>query len=90
MHARLVMIAAAALTIGATAAAEPPKAEERDSAEPANRSAEVILASVDQVRASVPAVDEPNPVADQPVATPAKRPRAARVTSCRCGEKPQK
>ena len=89
MHARLVMIAAAALTIGATAAAEPPKSEPRDTAQPANRSAEVILASADQVRA-VPVADEAVPAADQPVATPAKRPRAARVTSCRCGEKPQK
>ena len=83
MNARFVMIAAAALTIAANAAAEPPKVEAREASQPANRPAEVLLASAEQIRT-------PTPTADQPSATPVKRPRAARVTTCRCGDPQQK
>ena len=77
MTARFSIIVAALLTIGATASAEPAKTPAPD-AKPANSSAPVVLASADQVR-------PPAPAGDQAAPAPAKH-RAARVTTCRCGE----
>ena len=80
MRTRYLLIASAALAATAAANAEPAKPEPRaPAAQPANRPAEVILASADQVQASTPAVQGQS-------ATPVKRPRAARVTTCRCGD----
>ena len=79
MSARFVMMAAAALAMSGNAAAEPPKAPAQEAAQPPSRPAGVLIASADQVRAPAPTPDQPN-------AAPVKRPRAARVTACRCGD----
>jgi hypothetical protein len=78
MVARLMVIAAVALTIGTSAVADPPKAPARDSVPPASTPAKVVLASAEEVQA-------PAPAADQQAPTAPKR-RAARVTTCRCGD----
>ena len=76
MSARLVVIAAAMIAAGTAVAAEPPK--EPAKAQRPNRPAQVMLASADQV---------PTPLTpDQANPPPPKRPRAARVTTCRCGD----
>jgi hypothetical protein len=77
MNARFVMIAATVLTIGASATAEPPKTPAAGPAHPPSPPAEVLLASADQV--STPASPDQG-------AAPVKRPRVARVTTCRCGD----
>lgn len=84
MHSRW-MIAAVAATFAAAAAtpvaAEPAKAPAqevaRPSEQPGNRPAEVLLAS-SEIRA-------PGQQLDGQAQPPAKRKRAARVTTCRCG-----
>jgi hypothetical protein len=77
MSARLVMFTVAMLAAGSALAAEPPKTPVKEAAQPAKRPAPVMLASAEQV---------PNPTpGDQVVQAPVKR-RAARVTSCRCGD----
>jgi hypothetical protein len=78
MHARLMVIAAATLTMGTSAIAEPAKTREPHAAQPASPPAQVVLASADQIR-------EPSPNAEQ-ATPPVKRPRVARVTTCRCGD----
>jgi hypothetical protein len=78
MSARLMTIAVAALTLGTTALAEPARTEDHSNP-PTNRPAAIVLASAETAQASAPA-------ADQPAAAPAKPRRAARVTTCRCGD----
>ena len=78
MHARLMIIAAAALTISTSAFAEPAKTPAAKQPQPATPPAEVVLASADTVRVAAPSADQP--------AAPVKRPRVARVTTCRCGD----
>lgn len=74
MIARSIVIAAT--LAGATAAlAEPPKPQAQEAGEPSSRP--IVLASANAVK--TPAVS-----ADQQAA--AKRPRVARVTTCRCGD----
>jgi hypothetical protein len=83
MHSRYLLAVSAALAIGSAASAgEPVKPEARDSAQPTSRPAQVVLASADQVQTTPPGVSEQ-------VAAPVKRPRAARVTTCRCGNQDQ-
>ncbi len=77
MTARILIIAAA-LIAGTSAAAEPPKAQESDQNRPGKAPAELVLASADQARPSAPVADQQNPA-------PVKH-RTARVTSCRCGD----
>jgi len=77
MSARLTMIAAAALSIGTSAFAEPARTQDHAN-QPANRPAAIVLASAEAAQAPAPAADQPTP-------PPAKR-RAARVTTCRCGD----
>jgi hypothetical protein len=77
MSARLMMIAAAVLTIGTSALAEPARTEDHAN-QPASRPAAIVLASAEAAQAPAPAADQPTP-------PPAKR-RAARVTTCRCGD----
>jgi hypothetical protein len=73
MHVRS-LIAVAALAVSSGAGAEPAKLP----APAAVRPAAVQLASADQVARPAPAsTAEPQPV---------KRPRAMRITTCRCGE----
>jgi hypothetical protein len=78
MHARLMAIAAAALTFGTAAFADPPKARDAQPAQQASPPAQVVFASADQS-------EEPTPPTQQ-TAPPVKRPRVARVTTCRCGD----
>ena len=78
MNARFLVIAAALLAAGSAASAEPPKAPAKDMTPQVNRNAPVLLASADQVTPPAPA--------DQNAQPPVKRPRAARVTTCRCGD----
>lgn len=75
------MIAVTALAAAAMASAEPAPPSAGDSDHQANREAQVVLASADQD----PNAESPAPDA-QPPATPPKKKRAARVTTCRCGD----
>lgn len=80
MRTRFTFVVAAALA-GMTApsmAAEPAKAPAPQPSTPANRPAEVLLAS-----SAIRGAPQQH---DGQVSPPAKRPRAARVTSCRCGD----
>jgi hypothetical protein len=85
MHTRYLLIASAALAVGtAAAAADAPKPEVRPAAQPADRPAPVLMASAEQLQI-------PTTASDGQAAAPAKRPRAARVTSCRCADqKPER
>lgn len=76
MHVRFVLIAATFISTGAFAA-DAPKAPVQTAAQPQTGSPSVVLASAENVRASSNA--------DQQGTTPAKHPRVARVTTCRCG-----
>ena len=78
MHVRSAMIAAAALATNSVAVAQPAKAPTNGSAQSTSHSSPVVLASAERVVGTVPQADVRS---DQ-----AKRPRAARVTSCRCGD----
>jgi hypothetical protein len=84
MSARLTMIAAAALAIGTltthTAAFAEPARTQDHADQPANRPAAIVLASAESAQGQAAA-----PSADQPAPPQAKR-RAARVTTCRCGD----
>jgi hypothetical protein len=82
MSARFMVIAAAALTIAGAAVAESAKPEVRPASQPASRPVQVLMASADQVQARVGSADQAAPA-------PVKRPRAARVTTCRCGDPQQ-
>jgi hypothetical protein len=81
MNARLMLIAVSALSLATGAAAEPVKAP--PPAAPA-KDRPVVLASA-EVPAS-PAVATTDPAT--PPAPPARKPRAARVTTCRCADTP--
>ena len=82
MHARWMVIAVAALPMAVTATAEPAQPAARDAAQPASQPKPVVLASAEQIR---------GPIAngDQAAPAPVKRPRVARVTTCRCGDPEQ-
>jgi len=80
MYLRFTVIAAAALTIGAAAVAEPSRPAASATNQPTHPPAQVVLASAEQTQVQAPA-----PTPDQPVATPVKH-RAARITTCRCGD----
>jgi hypothetical protein len=75
MHPRFMIIAAAALLASAVAPAQPVKAPLPERSTTLNRSAPVILASADHIATPAQAPD----------GAQVKRPRAARVTTCRCG-----
>ena len=77
MHARFVSIAAAAVALAGSAAAEPPKAPAPQSASNQPHPAPVVLASADHVA---------TPEANQ---GPAKTHSTPRLTTCRCGGDPQ-
>ena len=78
------LIASAALAFAASAAAEPAKPL-HSAVQPANRPAEVMMASAEQIPVVVPAA-----ATDGPEAAPVKKPRAARVTTCRCAGQNQR
>jgi hypothetical protein len=77
MLIRYLLTGAIAATLASGAAAEPAKPEVRESAPAANREPQVLLASADTAASVLPQAPET-------AAVPAKRPRAARVTTCRC------
>lgn len=80
MRGHLLVVGAAGLFLAAAAAvAEPAKAPVQKVSQPADRPAEVVIASVDTVR-------PPATAGDQGAAAPAKKVRRARVISCRCGD----
>jgi hypothetical protein len=81
MFTRTLLIGSAILAIATPATADPAKPAQHEAAAqaPTGRPAQVVLASAEQVQAEMPADS-------QAAATPPKRPRAARVTSCRCGD----
>lgn len=83
MDARLMLIAASALGFATVAAAEPVKSP-APAVPPAPKERPVILAAAD-VPAS-PAVAQAD--ASATPAVPARKPRAARVTTCRCADTP--
>ena len=78
MQARFVLIAAFALTSAGIAGAEPQKSPPKPAAQLQPAASRVMLASADELRS--PAASEPQ------VQLQAKRPRVARVTTCRCGD----
>jgi hypothetical protein len=69
------MIIAVTLAAGTAASAEPPKAQVQQAAQPSSRP--IVLASAEATKAPAPATDQQ---------APPKPARAARVTSCRCGD----
>jgi len=76
MNVRFVLIAATLISTSAFAA-DAPKVPVQTAAQPQAGSPQVVLASAEDVRAPSNA--------DQQAATPVKRARVARVTTCRCG-----
>ena len=78
MRVRQFVIAVAAASIATAAAAADPTGPARNSAQPAELQAPVVVASAEPVRS--PAV-----LAQGAAPAPAKRVRTARVSSCRCG-----
>lgn len=82
MHARWMVIAATALTMAVTATAEPAQTPAREAAQPTSQPKPVVLASVEQIRGPIATGDQATPA-------PVKRPRVARVTTCRCGDPEQ-
>lgn len=83
MDARLMLIAATAFGLATIATAEPVKSPAPD-ASPAPKDHPVVLASADVPPS--PAVDQADSAATP--AVPARKPRAARVTTCRCADTP--
>ena len=88
MHTRFMLVAAlAAMTLTAPLGAEPVKAPAQPAAQPVDRPAEILVASA-EIRSPGQNAEAPQSEAQAPA--PAKRPRAARVTTCRCaGQIPQ-
>ena len=82
MHARSLVIAAAALTFAEVGFAEPPKSQPREVNANPRRPATVVLASADQVPTPVPSAQDPS-------SAPAKPARRGRVTTCRCADQVQ-
>lgn len=78
------LIASAALAFAASAAAEPTKPL-HPAVQPTNRPAEVMMASAEQIPVVIPAA-----ATDGQETAPAKKPRAARVTTCRCAGQNQR
>jgi hypothetical protein len=78
MRARFAVLTAA-LLIAANASAQPAQPQDRRAdAQTNQRRADLVLASADSVPVQTPAADQPS--------QPPKHARAARVTSCRCGD----
>ena len=79
MSFRIVFFAAATLISASAISAEPPKAPAHPPAQPQSRPADIVLASADEASNASPDANPQN-------SAPAKRPRVARVTTCRCGD----
>jgi len=76
MFSRCLAIAAV-LTLATAVAAEPPRPAASESAKPASRPAPVMLASAERIQTP--------PEVQVQASVSGKRPRAARLTTCRCG-----
>ena len=88
MHCRFMLIAALVASVAAPAIADPGKIAAQQASQPTERPAPILLAQVD-IRAPQQADVQASP-ADSQAPAPAKRPRASRVTTCRCaGQTPQ-
>ena len=86
MFARSILIAAAvALGAGSAAFAEPAKAPRPEPAGQQAAATPVLLASANVEHAAAAGVSA---AAGDPAASPAKRPRRGRVTTCRCADTP--
>ena len=83
MDSRLMLIAAGALSLATIAAAEPAKSPE-PAAPSGAKDRPVVLAAAEIPAA--PAVADADAAATP--AVPARKPRAARVTTCRCADTP--
>ena len=81
MMAKGLLTAAVATLIAAPIAAEPVKAPVQPASQPAANAANVVLAA-----AELPQSVETAPIASDSAAPPPARKRAARVTTCRCGD----
>jgi len=79
MFTRYLLLSASILAVASPALADPAKPAPRETVVDADapRPAQVVLASAEQVASTAPAEDTQ-------ANTPPKRPRAARVTTCRC------
>jgi hypothetical protein len=75
MHVRSLLLAAAVIGLASDVGAEPPKSQ---TIPLSRRTSPVVMASAEQIPAGV--------LSARPTSVPVKRPRAARVTSCRCGD----
>jgi hypothetical protein len=83
MHARSLLVAAAALTCASVTVAEPTKPAAREVNANTSRPAVVVLASAEQIPSPVPAA------AQDSNAAPVKPARHGRVTTCRCADQVQ-
>ncbi len=85
MNARSILIAAVAVfAAGSAVASEPVRAPQPRSEAPRDAAAPVLMASADVDRAAEVVAAG----AAQGNQAPAKRPRTARVTTCRCADTP--
>lgn len=81
MTIRGIMIAATAMSAATMAIAEPTQPNVRQASQQDSRPVEVVMASADRL----PNTENPSAEA-QPASAAAPRKRAARVTTCRCGD----
>ena len=79
MIARFMMIAAAASIAASSAVAEPAKVPSAGTPRGPSRASSVVLASADRIVGTAAPPTQAAPAS-------AKRPRAMRVTTCRCGD----
>ena len=82
---KLTMVALAG-SMAVAAAAQPTPSVPRDSSRPQATPTQLVLASAERATEANATTQSPEAQAPQ---APAKRPRAARVTSCRCGDTSQ-
>ena len=85
MDARLMLIAASALSLATMAAAEPAKSPEPVAPSGAKERPVVLAAA--EIPATAAVAGAEGAVAATP-AVPARKPRTARVTTCRCADTP--
>ncbi|HET9811088.1 MAG TPA: hypothetical protein VFP53_05265 [Sphingomicrobium sp.] len=78
MRACLLVAIAVVLPLGGANAAEPVTTPPAKAGQPAEKTAPVVVASLDQAPAEAAAAPQAQPAA--------KRARKGRVTTCRCGE----
>ncbi len=76
MRAHLLVLALAGASLSVAAFGEPVKLPVHKAGQPADKAAPVVVASAD---------GEATPPEAEQQASPAPKPRRARVTSCRCG-----